>query len=117
MLVPCHCRQPIADALAHEAVIGHETPRYQAAAVGIERSQLGRVFIRQSSLLEHVRGAPALPEALERGKLRVGPVGVDRIAQRTIGGEQVDVHKRRRLVENLVGVEGSAHVSFPSPRC
>src|SRR3546814_10876514 len=77
-----------------------------AMAEAVEQLQLRRVLVRQPALLDGLGSAKL--RAIGR-KPVLGPAGtVDRggILQRMVGGEEVVILQRRRLVQHLVGVAG-----------
>src|SRR3546814_8267771 len=77
-----------------------------AMAEAVEQLQLRRVLVRQPALLDGLGSAKL--RAIGR-KPVIRPAGtVDRggILQRMVGGEEVVILQRRRLVQHLVGVAG-----------
>ncbi len=70
-------------------------------AARIECPQLWRVLVGEATALGHGGRTPVLPEL---GEFLFGcpaAIGGDRIRKRPVEREQVDIFKRRRLVEHL----------------
>ena len=95
------------DRTRHHLMIGRmKLDDVAPKALGIEAAQLRRVLVGEPALLGHLGRTPQGPE---RGQLRFGAsraISRDRIDQRPVGGEQVHVRERRRLVENVMSLEG-----------
>ena len=108
--------QPGRDAFAHETVIGRmKLDRIAAITLGVKAMELRRIFVGLPRQREHVGGAPLLTEGGERGQFRSRAVRFERVLQRHVAREQVDILVGRRLVEYLVRVEAGAGSHGNSP--
>jgi hypothetical protein len=88
----------------HQLVIGGMKLDFVAAiASGIERPQLWRVLVGDAAPRRHRCRTPVLPELGQFRVRRSAAIGRDRLRQRPVQREQIDVFERRRLVEYLVG--------------
>ena len=97
-------------AFGHQAMVGRmEFDAVEAAALRIERTQLGRVVVREPRLLEHRRRAPMPPEGRQRRGLAARTVGDNRLLQRLVRAVQIDVLIGRRLVEHRLRVGAGGH--------
>jgi hypothetical protein len=88
----------------HQFVIGGMKLNLVAAvAAGVESPELRRVLVGEPAPRRHRGGAPAFAELGQFAMRRRAAKGRNRIDQRLVAGEQIDVLEGRRLVENLVG--------------
>jgi hypothetical protein len=90
--------------MRHQLVIGRmKLDLVAAIAFGIEDAQFRRVLIGHAAALGHHCRAPVPAELRQLGLGRRATIGGDRIDQRPVGRIEIDIPKRRRLVEDLVG--------------
>ncbi|MHC2325447.1 hypothetical protein ACVI3S_003467 [Bradyrhizobium diazoefficiens] len=103
-------------AVRHQLVIGGmKLDLVAAIALGVEGAQLGRVLIRHAPAIGHRGRAPVLAEFGQLPLRLSAAIGLDRLDQRPVHGEQIDIPKQRRLVEDLVGCEaGLSHLVSPA---
>ncbi len=73
-----------------------------AIPVAIVRVQHGRILIRQRAPLDRLRRAEGSPVLFDLGTGPARAIASHCLAQRSIGGEQVVIHQRRRLIQNLM---------------
>ena len=94
---------PLLDRQPHEAVpCRMKFDFVPPTPVAIVSAEHRRVFVRQRAPLDRF-GAPG--HAAECLELRARPSGAfarHRLAQRTVGGKQVVVRQRRRLIQNFI---------------
>ncbi|KAF1858516.1 hypothetical protein Lal_00015033 [Lupinus albus] len=97
---------PVFDQQAHQLVPrGVELDLVHAVAAAVEVHETRREFVGQAAQVEHAGCAQRTSEPVQVVAGPAGPFARDAFAQRRVAGEQVDVTERRRLVENLVGIE------------
>ena len=91
-------------AVRHQFMIGRMKLDFVApVAAGIEGPQFRRVLVGEPAPLGHRGRTPMLAEFGQFLLRRSPAIGRDRIRQRPVEREQIDVLERRRLVEHLVG--------------
>jgi hypothetical protein len=92
----------------HELVVGGvEVDLVDAVAEAVDRPQLRRMLV---GLVAPGRQRRAAPDAADLGAALARPaaaLAVERLDERDVRGEQVEVRERDRLVGDLVGDEGS----------
>ena len=72
-------------------------------AAGIEGPQFWRVLVGDAAPRRHRGRAPVLAEFGQFLLRRRAAIGRDRLDQRPVEREQIDILERRRLVEHFVG--------------
>src|SRR6516162_1145169 len=99
----------------HQLVIGGvEFDLVAPIAAGIEGAKLWDVLVASASSRRHFRRAPMPAEIGELLLRRSAAKSRDRLDQGSVDGIEVDIFKRRRLVEDLVGGKGgSGHGRSP----
>jgi len=70
-----------------------------AIALGVDDMETRRIFICEATEFERLRRAEILAEFRQVGRSRIDASARQRLAQRKIGREEIDIFERGRLVE------------------
>src|SRR5688500_3980892 len=95
--------------VGHKAMIGGMEFDY----AGIEP---GRISVGEACLFDQLRPAPVPSEGRERLRFCTGAIGGNRLLQRPVDGEKIDIAERRRLIEVFWWIELGRAGHGDSPR-
>jgi hypothetical protein len=85
----------------------------EPAPLAVEGLEARRVLVGDPPALESLRAAADGPERREALGGMGGPLAIDRLQQRAVAGEEVDVLQRRALVGDFVRGEWAGHGRHP----